>query len=172
MLNQEVGWFDKKGTGELVNRLSNDTYLVGNSLSMNLSDGMRSIVMILAGSGMMLYTSPQLALVGMCIVPCVASMAVVYGRYVRNITKELMDKYADVMKIGEERLGNVKTVKLFSKERFEKLHFTEQLTDALNIGYRETRARASFYGLVRKNIYKSTVTFRLLHAFFNYSNRI
>uniref|UniRef100_A0A182K9W1 ATP-binding cassette sub-family B member 10, mitochondrial n=1 Tax=Anopheles christyi TaxID=43041 RepID=A0A182K9W1_9DIPT len=147
MLNQEAGWFDRKGTGELVNRLSSDTYLVGNSLSMNLSDGLRSTAMIVAGAGMMIYTSPHLALVGMCIVPCVAGGAVVYGRYVRNITRELMDKYADIMKIGEERLGNVKTVKVFCKERFEKQMFSEQLLDALNIGYRETKARATFYGM-------------------------
>uniref|UniRef100_A0A182PUZ2 ATP-binding cassette sub-family B member 10, mitochondrial n=1 Tax=Anopheles epiroticus TaxID=199890 RepID=A0A182PUZ2_9DIPT len=147
MLNQEAGWFDRKGTGELVNRLSSDTYLVGNSLSMNLSDGLRSTAMIVAGTGMMIYTSPHLALVGMCIVPCVAGGAVVYGRYVRNITRELMDKYADIMKIGEERLGNVKTVKVFCKERFEKQMFSEQLLDALNIGYRETKARATFYGM-------------------------
>lgn len=148
MLNQEAGWFDRKGTGELVNRLSSDTFLVGNSLSMNLSDGLRSTAMILAGTGMMVYTSPHLALVGTCIVPVVAGGAVVYGRYVRNITRELMDKYAEVMKVGEERLGNVKTVKVFCKERFEKQLFTDQLVDALNIGYRETKARATFYGMV------------------------
>uniref|UniRef100_A0A1Q3FA45 ATP-binding cassette sub-family B member 10, mitochondrial n=1 Tax=Culex tarsalis TaxID=7177 RepID=A0A1Q3FA45_CULTA len=147
MLNQEAGWFDQRGTGELVNRLSSDTYLVGNSLSMNLSDGLRSTAMILAGAGMMVYTSPQLALVGMCIVPCVAGFAVVYGRFVRNITKELTDKFADVMKVGEERLGNIKTVKMFCKEMYEKRLFTEQLIDALNIGYRETKARSTFYGL-------------------------
>ncbi|XP_055544505.1 ATP-binding cassette sub-family B member 10, mitochondrial [Wyeomyia smithii] len=147
MLNQEAGWFDRKGTGELVNRLSSDTYLVGNSLSMNLSDGLRSTAMILAGAGMMVYTSPHLALIGMCIVPCMAGVAIVYGRYVRNITKELMDKYAEIMKVGEERLGNVKTVKMFCKERFENNLFTEQLLEALNIGYRETKARATFYGM-------------------------
>lgn len=48
MLNQEPGWYDQKGTGELVNRLSNDTTLVGNSLSQNLSDGLRSIITIAA----------------------------------------------------------------------------------------------------------------------------
>ncbi|XP_062553770.1 ATP-binding cassette sub-family B member 10, mitochondrial [Armigeres subalbatus] len=147
MLNQEAGWFDQKGTGELVNRLSSDTYQVGNSLSMNLSDGLRSTVMVMAGTGMMVYTSPQLALVGMCIVPCVAGMAICYGRFVRNITKEVMDKYADIMKIGEERLGNIKTVKMFCKEKFENQMFSEQLMDALNIGYRETKARATFYGM-------------------------
>jgi ATP-binding cassette, subfamily B (MDR/TAP), member 10 len=53
LLMQETAWFDTKGTGELVQRLSSDTYLVGNSLSGNLSDGLRSTAMILAGTGMM-----------------------------------------------------------------------------------------------------------------------
>lgn len=53
MLSQEVGWFDQKSSGELINRLANDTYLVGNSLSQNLSDGLRSLVMTLAGTAMM-----------------------------------------------------------------------------------------------------------------------
>lgn len=59
MLNQEPGWYDTKGTGELINRLSNDTTLVGNSLSQNLSDGLRSIITIGAGTSMMVFTSPQ-----------------------------------------------------------------------------------------------------------------
>lgn len=152
MLHNEAGWFDKKGTGELVNRLSSDTFLVGNSLSMNLSDGLRSTAMVLAGTGMMVYTSPHLALVGICIVPCVAGMSVVYGRYVRNITRLLTDKQADVMKLGEERLSNIKTVKIFCKEKFENQLFSEQLMDALTVGYQEAKARATFYGMVSNGI--------------------
>lgn len=93
---QEASWFDTKGTGELVNRLSADTSMVGNSLSQNLSDGLRSTAMVLAGTGMMVYTSPGLALVGSGVVPCVAGMAVVYGRFLRKITKQMMDKFAEV----------------------------------------------------------------------------
>lgn len=147
IISQECSWFDTKGTGELVNRLSTDTYMVGNSLSQNLSDGLRSTAMVFAGTGMMVYTSPSLAMVGMCVVPCVAGMAVVYGRYLRNITREMMDKLADVMKVGEERIGNIKTVKIFSKESYENHLFSKELQDALAIGYRETKARAVFYGM-------------------------
>ncbi|KAG5680264.1 hypothetical protein PVAND_009783 [Polypedilum vanderplanki] len=144
---QECSWFDTKGTGELVNRLSADTSMVGNSLSQNLSDGLRSTAMVLAGTGMMIYTSPSLALVGAGVVPCVAGMAVVYGRYLRNITRQMMDKLADVMKVGEERMGNIKTVKIFSKERRENEILSKELEDALQIGYRESKARAIFYGM-------------------------
>lgn len=57
MLLQETGWYDTKGTGELLNRLVNDTYMIGNSLSQNLSDGLRSTVMIIAGTSMMVHTN-------------------------------------------------------------------------------------------------------------------
>lgn len=147
IMTQECSWFDTKGTGELVNRLSTDTYMVGNSLSQNLSDGLRSTAMVVAGMGMMVYTSPSLAMVGMCVVPGVAGGAVIYGRYLRNITREYMDKLAQVTKVSEERIGNIKTVKIFSRESFENKLFSKELLDLLGIGYRETKARALFYGM-------------------------
>lgn len=147
MLLQETGWYDTKGTGELLNRLVNDTYMIGNSLSQNLSDGLRSTVMIIAGTSMMIYTSPSLALVSTCVVPCVAGMAIVYGRYVRNITRNLLDKFANISKSVEERLGNIKTVKGFCKEQEESKAYELLLADALSLGYKEVQARSLFFGL-------------------------
>ncbi|XP_043660297.1 ATP-binding cassette sub-family B member 10, mitochondrial [Drosophila teissieri] len=147
MLMQEVGWFDTKGTGELINRLSNDTLMVGTSLSQNVSDGLRSVAMIGVGTGMMVYTSPQLAAMSALVVPAMAGMAIVYGRYVRRITKVELDKYAEIMKFAEERFGNVKTVKTFCREQQEVAAFDGHLDEALQIGYKETRARAIFFGL-------------------------
>lgn len=148
MLNQESGWFDTKGTGELINRLSNDTYIVSNSLSQNLSDGLRSSISILAGTSMMFYTSTELSLVSLAIVPCIGALAIVYGRYVKKITQQLLDQYAENMKTGEERLNNIKTVKMFCKEEHENRIFDNQLIDALALGYKDVKARATFYSLV------------------------
>ncbi|XP_017048131.1 ATP-binding cassette sub-family B member 10, mitochondrial [Drosophila ficusphila] len=147
MLMQEVGWFDTKGTGELINRLSNDTMMVGTALSQNVSDGLRSLAMIGVGTAMMIYTSPQLAAVSALVVPAMAGIAIVYGRYVRRITKMELDKYAEIMKFSEERFGNVKTVKTFCREQQEVTAFDDKLDEALQIGYKETRARAIFFGL-------------------------
>lgn len=148
MINQEAGWFDTKGTGELINRLSTDTYVIGNSLSQNLSDGLRSILTIGAGTTMMCCTSPELSLVSLCIVPCIAPLAIVYGRYVKNITKQVLDQYAEVMKTAEERLNNVKTVKMFCREDYENEKLSVQLTDALNLGYKDVMARGMFFSVV------------------------
>jgi ATP-binding cassette, subfamily B (MDR/TAP), member 10 len=81
-------------------------------------------------------------------VPCVAGMAIIYGRYVRNITKTLHDQYAEIMKIAEERLGNVKTVKIFCRKEYENKLCGQKLKNALDLGYNEVKARAGFYEMV------------------------
>lgn len=55
IMKQEAGWFDSVSTGQLVNRLSADTQLVGSTLSSNISDGLRSLFMVSAGTGMMVW---------------------------------------------------------------------------------------------------------------------
>jgi len=53
IVRQEIAFFDKNKTGELINRLSTDTSLVGQSLTMNISDGLRAVVQAMAGISMM-----------------------------------------------------------------------------------------------------------------------
>lgn len=95
-----------------------------------------------------IYTSAKLAVLSTCIVPCIAGMAVIYGRYVRKITRKLLDQFAEISKVAEERLGNVKTVKTFCKEDQECKSYNGLLTDALTLGYKDVMARSVFFGLV------------------------
>ncbi|KAK4887002.1 hypothetical protein RN001_003273 [Aquatica leii] len=147
ILKQEQGWFDSRSTGELINRLSSDTQLVGQALSSNISDGLRSSIMVVAGSGMMFYMSPELAFVGLAVVPPVAILAVIYGRFVRQITKSVQDTLAEASQIAEERISNMRTVKMFSRERREIATYSNAIQQVLSLGYRESKARALFYGM-------------------------
>lgn len=53
ILRQEVAFFDRSRTGELINRLSADTAVVGRSITDNLSDGLRAVAQAAAGVSMM-----------------------------------------------------------------------------------------------------------------------
>lgn len=57
ILRQEVAFFDKTRTGELINRLSSDTALLGRSVTENLSDGLRAVAQASVGVGMMVCQS-------------------------------------------------------------------------------------------------------------------
>lgn len=52
-MRQEIGFFDKNKTGELINRLSTDTSIVGASVTNNISDGLRSVTQAIGGITMM-----------------------------------------------------------------------------------------------------------------------
>lgn len=92
--------------------------------------------------------SPELAMVGLAIVPPIAAVAVVYGRFVRKITKKVQDALADTTNIAEERISNMRTVKMFSQEPKELVKYESSVKNVLKLGYRESKARAIFYGLV------------------------
>lgn len=70
VLKQEQGWFDSRPTGELINRLSSDTQIVGNALTSNISDGLRSSIMVLAGTGMMVCIYRHETIIFFCTPSC------------------------------------------------------------------------------------------------------
>ncbi|KAG8280911.1 ATP-binding cassette sub- B member 10, mitochondrial [Homalodisca vitripennis] len=146
-MKQEVAYFDQNRTGELINRLSTDTSVVSQCVTMNISDGLRSTIMVCAGVSMMFYMSPELALVGLAIVPPVAGMAIVYGRFVRNITKRVQDSLAEATQVAEERIGNIRTVKAFSQEQREIQTYADRMQHVLELATKESLARGIFYGM-------------------------
>ncbi|XP_073729740.1 uncharacterized protein abcb10 [Misgurnus anguillicaudatus] len=147
ILRQEVGFFDKTRTGELINRLSADTTIVGRCLTDNLSDGLRSLAQAGAGVGMMLYVSPSLAAFVLMIVPPVALMAVIFGRFLRSISRRTQDALAAATQLAEERISNMRTVRAFGKELTELQKYAEKVDHVLELAKKEAVVSAGFYGV-------------------------
>lgn len=102
ILRQEVAFFDKNRTGELINRLSADSAIVGRSITDNLSDGLRAVAQAVAGVSMMVsdcllkVQSGQLML-----------LIVLWNRHVWNVVVRKISAYRSLCL-------NLKSVKLFS----------------------------------------------------------
>ncbi|ELK05060.1 ATP-binding cassette sub-family B member 10, mitochondrial [Pteropus alecto] len=147
MLKQEVAFFDKTHTGELVNRLSADTVLLGRSVTENLSDGLRAVAQASVGSGMMFFVSPHLAAFVLSVVPPVSILAVLYGRYLRKLSKRTQDSLAQATQLAEERIGNIRTVRAFGKEMAEVETYTRKVDDVMQLARRAAFAQAGFFGV-------------------------
>ncbi|XP_060897072.1 ATP-binding cassette sub-family B member 10, mitochondrial [Labrus mixtus] len=147
ILRQEVAFFDRNRTGELINRLSADTAVVGRSITDNLSDGLRAVAQATAGVSMMFYVSPSLASFVLLIVPPVAGLAVVYGRYLRSISKHTQDALAQATQLAEERISNMRTVRAFGKELSEVNTYTQKTDQVLSLARKEAVLRAGFFGV-------------------------
>ncbi|WP_434391573.1 ABC transporter ATP-binding protein [Melittangium boletus] len=137
LLSQEVGFFDERKTGELTNRLSSDTTVLQNTVSVNISMALRNAAQALGGIALLLYTSPVLTALMLAIVPAVAVGAVSYGRKVRGLSKEAQDALAAANEVAEESLSGVRTVRSFAAER----HEVERYRSATERAYDVARRR-------------------------------
>ncbi|CAN2390728.1 ATPase activity [Pristimantis euphronides] len=147
LMTQEVGFFDQTRTGEVINRLSSDTILIGRSVTENLSDGLRALAQASVGVGMMFFVSPHLAMFVLSIVPPLAVIGAIYGRYLRKVSKLTQDSLAEATQLSEERIGNIRTVRAFGKEILEMKKYDGKVDYVLNLAYKEAFARAGFFGL-------------------------
>ncbi|XP_023809314.1 ATP-binding cassette sub-family B member 10, mitochondrial isoform X2 [Oryzias latipes] len=147
ILRQEVAFFDKNRTGELINRLSADSAIVGRSITDNLSDGLRAVAQAVAGVSMMFYVSPSLASFVLLIVPPMAALAVIYGRYLRSISKRTQDALAQATQLAEERISNLRTVRAFGKELSEVNAYKQKADFVLSLAKKEAKMRAGFFGV-------------------------
>ncbi|XP_060068390.1 ATP-binding cassette sub-family B member 10, mitochondrial-like [Ylistrum balloti] len=146
IMRQEIGFFDKNKTGELINRLSTDSTVVGSSVTTNISDGLRAVAQAIGGVSMMCYVSPKLAGIALCIVPPIVMMSRFYGQYMRNITKKVQDSLASATQVAEERISNIRTVRSFAQEKREVNAYDEKIDHILMLSYKEALARGIFWG--------------------------
>lgn len=148
ILNQEIAFFDKTRTGELINRLSSDTTEVGSVLSSNMSQGLRSTAQAIGSVSMLFYTCSDLAMMMCAVVPPVAIGAVSYGRYVKGLTTKVQKQLSGATELAEERLGNIRIVRWFAAEETEKDNYRRQIDSVLELAKKRSIAGAGFFGAV------------------------
>ncbi|KAI7864103.1 P-loop containing nucleoside triphosphate hydrolase protein [Spinellus fusiger] len=146
ILRQDMAFFDRNRTGELISRLSMDTNIVGKSITNNVSDGLRALATTVVGSSMMLWVSPQLTGIMMLIVPPVAVFAIAYGRYVRTLSRNTQTALSEITKVAEERISAIRTVQAFAKEKVELRHYELRVADIYHLACKEAMANAAFFG--------------------------
>lgn len=96
---------------------------------------------------MMFYMSPQLAFVGLATVPPIAGLAIIYGRFVKKISKDVQSSLAILNTTAEEKISNIRTVKAFAQENNEVKIYSTKLENLLKLCYKESFYRGIFFGL-------------------------
>lgn len=76
-----------------------------------------------------LYLQWSLTLVMLSVVPAVAIAGVLYGRFVKRISKAYQQCLADASAVAQETLGAVRTVRSFAMERKESHRYYSSRTE-------------------------------------------
>lgn len=148
IMGQNITFFDKQKTGELLGRLSSDTAVLQNALSVNISMLVRSLVQALGGVLMLFMTSAKLTVFILIIIPPLGLLAARFGKKVKAISKRAQDALAASSGVAEEGISGVRTVKSFAQETFENDRYDNRLEASFNLSKEKIGVIASFTNLV------------------------
>ena len=124
LLTQDIGFFDVTKTGHISSRLTSDTTLVGDQVTLNVNVFLRSLVQAIGVLGFMFTISWQLTLLAFISVPAITVMSKSYGHFIRSLTKLMQKKLADGNSVSEAALGSMPTVRAFGAESAELNEFS------------------------------------------------
>lgn len=145
---QEMSFFDFSKTGELLGRLSADTAILQNALSVNISMLVRSGFQAIAGIVLLFITSTKLTIFILIVIPPIGLLVAIFGKKVKGFSKSTQDALALSSAVAEESISGVRTVKAFAQEDWEIKRYDEQLQKSFELSKKRITTVANFSGLV------------------------
>nr|XP_034889165.1 ABC transporter B family member 27-like isoform X2 [Populus alba] len=146
LINQEIAFYDVTRTGELLSRLSEDTQIIKNAATTNLSEALRNLTTALIGVFFMFSSSWKLTLLALAIVPVISVAVKKFGRYLRELSHATQGAAAVAASIAEESFGAIRTVRSFAQEEYTISHYSEKVDETLMLGLKQARIVGLFFG--------------------------
>lgn len=146
LIQQEIAFFDVTRTGELLSRLSEDTQIIKNAATTNLSEALRNVTTAAIGVAFMFSSSWKLTLLALAIVPVISVAVRQFGRYLRELSHKTQAAAAVAASIAEESFGAIRTVRSFAKEEFTISNYSEKVDETLKLGLQQAKVVGVFFG--------------------------
>ena len=118
LLYMPMDFFNKNKVGELTSRMSADVEKIQQVMGTTIAEFFRQIIIIVGGIIFLLFLSWKLALIMLGTFPVMIIIAVIFGRFIRKLSKEAQDEAAKSNSTIEESLMGISNVKSFTRELF------------------------------------------------------
>jgi ATP-binding cassette, subfamily B, bacterial len=135
-------FFEVTRTGEVLSRMTADTTLIQTVIGSSASLAMRNLVNMTGGLMLMFVTSFRLAIMALGAVVIVLLPILLFGRWVRQLSRASQDSIAETAARGTETLNAVPTVQAFTQENYERRAFGDAVERAFGFARDRTKARA------------------------------
>jgi len=141
-------FFDKRRTGELISRITADVSMLQDTFSVTLAELFRQIITLLAGVVFLMVTTPKLTLFMLATFPVLVIIAMVFGKFIRKLSKQAQDELAAANVIVEETLQSIMTVKSFAGEEYESGRYRKGLNRVVDVALKAAGFRGAFISFI------------------------
>lgn len=141
-------FFDQRRVGELMSRITSDVSTLQDTFSFALAELLRQVFTLVLGTIVISFLAPTLTAFMLLTFPVLIVLALIFGKYIRKLSKKTQDELAQTNVVVEESLQSISVVKYFTSELFEIMRYARSLQTVVNVAVRTARVRALFISFV------------------------
>ncbi|TRY66057.1 hypothetical protein DNTS_025946 [Danionella cerebrum] len=143
VLKQDIAFFDKATTGDIVSRITTDTNTMSESLSEKLSLLMWYFMRVIFLFGSMLLLSTRLCIFTALGLPIIWIIPEFSGRFYQKLAVQVQESLAKANDVATETFSSMKTVRSFANEDGETERYRKCLEDTYALNKVEAAAYAA-----------------------------
>lgn len=144
LVSLPITFFEKTRVGELVSRLNSDVERLYNTFSVTLAEFIRQVIILISGILILSLTTWKLALIMLATFPFIVVGAMVFGRFIRKMSKERQTQIADTNIVLNETIQAINAVKAFTNEWFEVSRYSKANQKSVVTSLKFAKWRAVF----------------------------
>ena len=153
LLKLPMTFFAQRRVGELNSRISADVALLQDTFTTTLAELVRQVIIVTVGLVLLTTLSPQLTLTMLASIPVVAIVAVIFGRFIQKLSKQVQDRIADTNVVVDETLQGIQSVKAFANEAWEALRYNKAVTAARGLAMKGARWRGAIVLVIWRGVH-------------------
>lgn len=157
LIRMPMNFFSNRRVGELSSRLSADVTQIQDVVTTVLAEILRGVLTLLIGIALILTISVKLTGVMLSVVPIIAVVAVVFGKYIRGTARKAQDQLAESGTIVQESLQGISNVKSFANEWFERNRYTRSINEVIKMNIRNGVMRGIFVSFLLFSVFGAIV---------------
>lgn len=148
LITLPMNFFSNRRVGELNSRISADLSQIQDAITMTLAEMIRQLILLTGGITFLLIVSMKLTFTLLMLMPVLIVIAVVFGRFIRKLSRQAQDKLAESNTVVEETLQGIASVKAFVNEAFEAGRYDRNLRDVVKLAVKGAKFRGLFASFV------------------------
>jgi len=157
MMALPIPFIEQRRVGELTSRLTSDVTQLQDILSFTLAELIRQMTTVILGICIIFWVSTKLSLVMLSAFPFIIGGTIIFGKFIRRLSKKVTDDLAAANVVAEETLQSIHTVKAFTNEGFEVGRYLSLLQLVVGNSLKAARFRGVFISFIIVSIFGGIV---------------
>lgn len=142
ILTLDMNFFQKKHTGELISRITNDINRIQSAVSNQIASMIREVLTMIGLISVAIYQSYELAFYGLIVLPLAVIPLSKLAKKMKKISFKSQESVSDITTHLSETFNNIELIKANGTEALEKRNFSVHNQNFFNINMKGVKVNA------------------------------